>query len=80
MVVDNLSKVLIYRKSLILKLLALQSLKQKSQRRKRLWMRRIYLESQQNGEFHLLVREMMLFDHAFLTTLIFSRIRNSQFS
>ena len=75
MAVDSLSKVLIYRKSLILKLLALQSLKQKSQRRKRFWMRRIYLESQQNGEFHLLVREMMLFDHAFLTTLkIFSSI------
>ena len=75
MVVDNLSKVLIYRKSLILKLLALQSLKQKSQRRKRFWMRRIYLERQQNGEFHFIVREMMLFDHAFLTTSkIFLRI------
>ena len=66
MAVDNLSKVLIYRKSLILKLLAMQSLKQKSQKRKRVWMRRIYLERQQKGEFHLLVREMMLFDHIFL--------------
>ena len=65
MAVDNLSKVLIYRKSLILKLLAMQSLKQKSQKRKRFWMRRIYLERQQKGEFHLLVREMMLFDHEY---------------
>ena len=65
MAVDNLSKVLIYRKSLILKLLALQSLKQKSQKRKRFWMRRIYLERQQKGEFHLVVREMMLFDHEY---------------
>ena len=65
MAVDNLSKVLIYRKSLILKLLALQSLKQKSQKRKRFWMRRIYLGRQQKGEFHLLVREMMLFDHEY---------------
>ena len=75
MAVDNLSKVLIYRKSLILKLLALQSLKQKSQKRKRFWTRRIYLERQQKGEFHFLVREMMVFDHEFLTALkIFSRI------
>ena len=51
MAVDNLSKVLIYRKSVILKLLAMQSLKQKSQKRKRFWMRRIYLERQQKGEF-----------------------------
>ena len=28
-------------------------------------MRRIYLERQQNGEFNLLVREMMLFDHGY---------------
>ena len=66
MAVDNLSKVLIYRKSLILKLLALQSLKQKSQKRKRFWMRRIYLERQQKGEFHLLAREMILFDHEYI--------------
>ena len=65
MAVDNLSKVLIYRKSVILKLLAIQSLKQKSQKRKRFWMRRIYLERQQKGEFHLVVREMMLFDHEY---------------
>ena len=65
MAVDNSSKVLIYRKILNLKLLALQSLKQKSQKRKRFWMRRIYSERQQKGEFHLLVREMMLFDHEY---------------
>ena len=65
MAVDNLSKVLIYRKSLILKLLALQSLKRKSQRRKRFWIRHIYLERQQKGEFHLSVREIMLFDHKY---------------
>ena len=65
MAVDNLSKVLIYRKSVILKLLAMQSLKQKSQKRKRFWMRRIYLERQQKGEFHLVSREMMLFDHEY---------------
>ena len=35
MAVDNLSKVLIYRESLILKILALQPLKQKSQKGKR---------------------------------------------
>ena len=67
--------ILIYRKSLILKLLrqesqkritkSLQSLRQESQKRKRFWMRRIYLERQQKGEFHLLVREMMLFDHEY---------------
>ena len=61
MTVDNSSKVLIYRKSLILKLLALQSFKQKSQKQKQFWMRRYYLETQQKGEFHLLAREMMLF-------------------
>ena len=65
MAVDNLSKVLIHRKSLILKLLALQSLKRKSQRRKRFWMRQIYLERQQKGEFHLSVHEIMLFDHEY---------------
>ena len=75
MALDNLSKVLICRKSLVLKLFALQSLKKKSQKRKRFWMKRIYLERQQKGEFHLLVREMMLFDYEFLTALkIFSRI------
>ena len=63
MAVDNLLKVLIYKKSLILQLLALQSLKKKLQKRKRLWIRRIDLEKLQKGEFHLLVREMMLFDH-----------------
>ena len=63
MTVDNLLKVLIYKKSLILQLLALQSLKKKLQKRKRLWIRRIDLEKLQKGEFHLLVREMMLFDH-----------------
>ena len=52
MAADNLSKVLICRKSLILKLLALQSLKQKPQKP---WMKRIYLERKKNGEFHLLV-------------------------
>ena len=51
MAVNNLSKVLIYRKRIILKLLILQSLKQKSQKRERFWMRRIYLEKQQKGEF-----------------------------
>ena len=49
MAVDNLSKVLTYRKSLILQLLALQSLKQKPQKPRRFWMRRIYLERQQKG-------------------------------
>ena len=49
MAVDNLSKVLTYRKSLILQLLALQSLKQKPQKRRQFWMRRIYLERQQKG-------------------------------
>ena len=63
MAVDNLLKVLIYKKSLILQLLALQSLKKKLQKRKRLWIRRIDLEKLQKGEFHLLVREMMLYDH-----------------
>ena len=63
--VDNLSKVLIYRKSLILKLLALQSLKRNSQQRRRFWMRRIYLERQQEGKFHLLVRKMMPLDHEY---------------
>ena len=69
MAVDNLSKVLIYRKSLILKLLALQSLKRKSQRRKRFWMRQIYLERQQKREFHLSVREIMLFDHEYFVSV-----------
>ena len=65
MAVDNLSKVLIYRKSLILTLLALQSFKQKSQKRKRFWMTGSYLERQQKGEFHLLVRKMMFFDYEY---------------
>ena len=69
MAVDNLSKVLIYRKSLILKLLALQSLKRKSQRRKRFWMRQIYLERQQKREFHLSVLEIMLFDHEYFVSV-----------
>ena len=53
MPVDDLSKVLIYGKSFILKLLALQSHKQKSQKPKRFWMRRFSLERQQKGEFLL---------------------------
>ena len=49
--------------SLILKLIVLKSLKQKSQKRKRFWVKRIYLERQQKGESHFLVREMMVFVH-----------------
>ena len=63
MAVNNLSEVLIYRISLILKLRALQSLIQKLQKRKRFRMRRIYLERQPKRKFHLLVLEVILFDH-----------------
>ena len=63
MAVNNLSEVLIYRISLILKLRALQSLIQKLQKRKRFRMRRIYLERQQKRKFDLLVLEVILFDH-----------------
>ena len=66
MAVNNLFEVLIYRISLILKLRALQSLIQKLQKRKRFRMRRIYLERQQKRKFHLLVLEVILFDHEYL--------------
>ena len=48
-----------------MKLIALQSLKRKFQKRKTIWMRRVYIERAQKGEFHLLVREMMLFGHEY---------------
>ena len=44
-------------------------IKQKSRKQKRLWMRHIYLERQQKGEFHLLVRGMMLIDHEYFLSV-----------
>ena len=33
--------------------------------RKRFWIRKIYAEREEKGEFHLLVQEMKLYDHAY---------------
>ena len=47
-------------------LIALQSLKQKSQKRKTIWMRGIHIGRVQKGEFHLLVLEIALFGREYL--------------
>ena len=57
----NANKVLLIKKKLtILKLLEL-----KRKKRKRFWVRKVYEERLEKGEFHLLVRDLRLHDHEY---------------
>ena len=59
--------------SLRTKLLLLRRKTIQTKHTKRMWVRQIYKDRQQKGEFHLLIREMKLHDH----TLFFQYFRMS---
>ena len=46
------------------KLLLLRNLMSEKTRKKQMWVRKVYQERKLKGEFHLLIKEMMLQDHA----------------
>ena len=37
----------------------------RQERRKRMWVRKIFRERKQKGEFHLLIKELRLYDHEY---------------
>ena len=45
------------------KLLLLRNLTESKRKRKEMWVRKIYKERKSKGEFHHLIKEMMLYDH-----------------
>ena len=61
----TLTKILLVKKKIaILKLLQLQA-ERKVPKKKRFWVRKVYAERLQKGEFHLLVRDLRLHDHEY---------------
>ena len=58
------TKLLLIKKKLIL-LQILHRRKQRSKSKKRFWVRKIYAERQQKGEFHLLVKDLRLHDQEY---------------
>ena len=57
------SHLLLIKKIMTIKLLLLHGIKKV--RKKRFWVRQIYTERKEKGEYHLLVRQMMLHDKEF---------------
>ena len=57
---------LLLKKKILLQLLLLQtSTKPKKKNKKKCWVRKIYAERKEKGEFHLLVRDLKLHDHEY---------------
>ena len=46
------------------KLLLLRNLMSRNKRKKKMWVRKVYQEKKGKGEFHCLIKEMKLHDHA----------------
>ena len=46
-------------------LLLLKRRLSRQERRKRMWVRKIFRERKQKGEFHLLIKELRLHDHEY---------------
>ena len=61
----NHRRLLLFRNNLLRLLLLRRRQKRRKKYKKRFWIRRIYAERQQKGEFHLLVKELNMFDHEY---------------
>ena len=61
----NHRKLLLLRNNLLKLLLLRRRQKRGTKYKNRFWIRRIYAERQQKGEFHLLVKELSMFDHEY---------------
>ena len=61
----NRRRMLLLRNNLLRLLLLRRRQKQRTRYKKRFWIRRIYAERQQKEEFHLLVKELSIFDHEY---------------
>ncbi|XP_057310637.1 uncharacterized protein LOC130648602 [Hydractinia symbiolongicarpus] len=56
-------RLVLLKKVKLLKLLALENEKNNRKYKKRYWIRQIYQERKQKGEFHLLIQDLKLYDH-----------------
>ena len=53
------------RKQIITLLILRRRVRRRSeQKKKRIWVRKLYQDRKEKGEYHLLIREMKLYDHA----------------
>ena len=60
-----LTKILLVKKKLLLLKLLNQIENKNRGKNKRFWVRKLYVERLQKGEFHLLVRDLRLHDHEY---------------
>jgi hypothetical protein len=61
----NTRRLLLLRNNLLRLFLLRRRRKRTTKYKKRFWIRRVYAERQQKGEFHLLVKELILFDQEY---------------
>ena len=61
----NIRRLLLLRNNLLRLLLLRRRQKRRTKYRKRFWVRRVYTERQQKGEFHLLVKELRVYDQEY---------------
>ena len=60
---DPRRRLLLLKKIQLLKLLALEDEKSNKKYKKRFWVRQLYQERKQKGDFHLLIQDLKLYDH-----------------
>ena len=60
-----LTKILLVKKRLLLLKLLNQTENKNGRKKKLFWVRKLYAERLQKGEFHLLVRDLRLHDHEY---------------
>ena len=61
----NARRLLLLRNNILRLLLLRRRQKRRRKYRKRFWVRRIYAEREQKGEYHLLVKELKLYDQEY---------------